>query len=115
MQAVHRAVQAVKANKSTRVLPVFCFDPRQAQRNVLGRPPHARLLGSPKLGAHRARFQMESANALKAALQGIGSDLAIYYDTPETVLPGAGSGGSSALCQQHAQPLAVSTSSSQGC
>ena len=71
------------------VVPIFCFDDRfMSARNVLDRRPHGRMVGDPKMGAPRAQFQLESVNALRNALQGIGSDLLVFYDRPENVIPG---------------------------
>eukprot|EP00892_Ulva_mutabilis_P004025 jgi/Ulvmu1/1995/UM012_0157.1 len=71
------------------VVPIFCFDDRfMSAQNVLDRRPHARKLGDTKMGTHRAQFQLESVNALREALQNIGSDLLVFYDRPENVIPG---------------------------
>lgn len=87
---VAEAVKAVKDKKCESVVPVFCFDPRFTEvANVIDRHPHKRFTGEPKIGKHRAQFLLESVTALKTALQAIGSDLYVYYDRPEVVLPGA--------------------------
>lgn len=81
---------AVKAAKQGHeVVPLFCFDDRFMKiDNVIDQRPGARKTGEPKMGKFRAQFLLESVNALKQALQGIGSDLFIYYDRPERVVPG---------------------------
>ena len=82
---------AVKsATQGHQVVPIFCFDDRFMKiDNVLDQRQGARITGEPKMGKFRAKFLMESVNALKQALQGIDSDLFIYYDRPERVVPGA--------------------------
>lgn len=86
---VAAAVKAVKDKQCESVVPVYCFDPRMlSDLNVIDRHAHKRFTGHAKIGTHRAQFLMESVNALKAALQAIGSDLFIYYGRPEAVLPG---------------------------
>jgi deoxyribodipyrimidine photo-lyase len=55
------------------------------------RPPAAAQVsryGPPKLGAHRAKFLMESVADLKAGLQGLGSDLLVAVGQPEQVIAG---------------------------
>lgn len=83
------------------VVPVFCFDDRfMSAQNVLDRRPHARMLGDTKMGAFRAHFQLESVNVLQKALQKIGSDLLVFYDRPENVIPGE----CNHSCSQHVAP-----------
>lgn len=83
--------EAVKnAKNKHEIVPIFCFDDRaMAARNVIDRRPGHRQEGEPKMGPHRAKFAMEAVNDLQRSLQGIGSDLFIYYDHPERVIPGA--------------------------
>lgn len=82
-------------------MPVFCFDDRfMSAQNVLDRRPHARMLGDTKMGAFRAHFQLESVNVLQKALQKIGSDLLVFYDRPENVIPGE----CNHSCSQHVAP-----------
>jgi deoxyribodipyrimidine photo-lyase len=59
---------------SIQVLPFFCFDPRQFC---------ATSWGSPKTGAFRAQFLLESVLDLKAQLRAVGSDLLICVGRPE--------------------------------
>jgi deoxyribodipyrimidine photo-lyase len=57
-----------------RVVPVYCFDPRNFRKNSIGLP---------KTGAFRAKFLLESVADLKASLQDKGSDLVVRYGSPE--------------------------------
>ena len=87
--AVHEAASRVASGKATEVLPVFCFDPRFFSASVWG---------TPKTGAYRAQFLLESVADLKASLRRRGSDLLVCVGRPEEVLPAlaapeAGAGG----------------------
>jgi deoxyribodipyrimidine photo-lyase len=83
--------EAMKVAKTgEEIVPVFCFDDRfTSARNVLDQRPHAKMLGDPKMGRYRAKFIMECVNDLRRSLCKMGSDLLVYYDRPENVLPGA--------------------------
>jgi deoxyribodipyrimidine photolyase len=84
---VAEAINAAK--KGEQVVPVYFFDPRfTSSRNVLDQRHHARLVGDPKMSGYRAKFLMECVNDLRASLRSLGSDLLVFYDKPETVLPG---------------------------
>ena len=72
-EALYRA-----AAKTARVIPVYCFDPRQ-----FGKTP----LGFPKTGPFRAQFLLESVAALRASLRSIGADLVVRVGKPEEILP----------------------------
>ena len=65
------------AKEATWVYPVYCFDPRQFQKDKLG---------FPKTSQFRAKFLIESVLALKDKLKAIGSDLIIIIGHPETVI-----------------------------
>ena len=62
------------------MVPVFCFDPRLSGTTTLG---------NPKTGSFKSKFLLESVDALRAALQGIGSNLLTTYSGPEHTLAGA--------------------------
>lgn len=62
------------------LLPVYIFDPRRWQ----GKFEHS---GLPKMGAHRAKFILESLADLKKNLRKRGSDLLLRFGKPEEVLP----------------------------
>jgi deoxyribodipyrimidine photo-lyase len=68
--------QALKSR--ARVVPVYCFDPRQ-----FGQTP----FGFAKTGAYRAQFLLESVADLRAALRSLGSDLILRRGKPEVVIP----------------------------
>lgn len=62
------------------VLPVYVIDPREWQANLP-------LSGQPKIGAHRAKFILESLVDLKKNLRKRGGDLLVRIGQPEDVLP----------------------------
>jgi deoxyribodipyrimidine photo-lyase len=62
------------------VVPVFCYDPR-----LFG----TTRWGNPKTGPFRARFLLESVQALQEALTGLGSDLLTTNSNAEQTLAGA--------------------------
>ncbi len=64
--------------KSHHVYLVYCFDPRDYAETAIGLP---------KTGPYRAKFLLESLQALKDNLQAIGSDLIIRQGIPEHVIP----------------------------
>ena len=65
------------ADPGVEVLPVYCFDPRCFERSAWG---------SPKTGAHRARFLRECVADLQSNLRLIGSDLLVVVGKPEEVI-----------------------------
>lgn len=78
------------AKKGEQIVPVYCFDPRfTSAHNVLDQKPHTRLVGDPKMSGFRAKFLMECVNDLRRSLRSLGSDLLVFYDKPENVIPGA--------------------------
>src|SRR6185312_403617 len=66
------------ARKADKVLPVYCFDPYYFT---------TKLDGSPKTGALRARFLLESVADLRKNLQALGGELIIRIGNPAEVLP----------------------------
>lgn len=68
--------EAVKTGK--RVIPCYCFDPRQFGRTTFG---------FPKTGAFRAQFLLESLADLRQSLQALGSDLVVRLGQPEVMIP----------------------------
>ncbi len=62
----------------TRIIPLYCFDPRHF---ALSR------FGFPKTGAFRGQFLLESLQDLANSLQEVGSDLIIRQGKPEDVIP----------------------------
>ena len=65
---------AKNSDAATEVLPCFIFDPRQFETT---------RRGSPKTGAYRSKFLLESVNDLRESLRSIGSDLLVGYGKPE--------------------------------
>ncbi|MFH7245666.1 MAG: DASH family cryptochrome [Spirulina sp.] len=61
-----------------RVIPCYCFDPRQFGQTAFG---------FPKTGAFRAQFLLESVADLRQSLQSLGSDLVVRMGRPEVVIP----------------------------
>lgn len=74
--ADHAPLRAAAA--SGPVLAVYCVDMRAFGRGVGDQP---------RLGAHRARFLIESIGALRKQLRGLGGDLVVRVGPPEQVLP----------------------------
>ena len=72
----HPALQAALACE--RVLPLFIFDPRLLQPSAFG---------TRRLGAHRARFLLESLTALDGALRQRGSHLLVLPGVAEQLIP----------------------------
>jgi len=64
--------------KGSRVLPVYCFDPR-----YFSKTPYGTL----KTGFLRAQFLLESVADLKASLQRKGGGLLVLHGKPEELLP----------------------------
>jgi hypothetical protein len=74
---IKRAELIAAADPNVEVLPVYCFDPRCFERSAWG---------SPKTGAHRARFLRECVADLQSNLRLIGSDLLVVVGKPEEVI-----------------------------
>lgn len=72
----HPALSCALERAAT-VVPVFCFDPRH-----FGRTPH----GFDKTGKYRARFLIESVQALRDGFRARGSDLIVRLGRPEDVV-----------------------------
>jgi len=66
------------AQTRQRIIPLYCFDPRQFGQTAFG---------FAKTGAYRARFLLESVADLRRSLQALGSDLVIRVGHPETIIP----------------------------
>jgi len=66
------------ARKSDKVVPVYCFDPRQFEITSFQ---------TQKTGAIRARFLIECVADLQQSLQTLGADLIIRTGKPEDILP----------------------------
>src|ERR1700749_2594015 len=64
--------------KADKVLPVYCFDPYYFQTSANG---------TPKTGALRARFLLESVADLRKNLQSLGAELIVRTGNPAEVLP----------------------------
>lgn len=64
--------------RSQRIVPVYCFDPRHFTRTKYG---------TQKTGVLRAAFLLENVAALRQSLQQLGGDLIVEYGHPEEVLP----------------------------
>lgn len=72
------------------IVPVYFYDPAAVgARNVLDRRAGARMLGLPKCGPFRAHFLQQAVRDLQQRLRALGSDLFVYCESPESVLPGA--------------------------
>jgi deoxyribodipyrimidine photo-lyase len=66
------------SQKTSDILPIYCFDPRQFAPTALG---------FPKTNSFRAQFIVESVANLRANLQKIGSNLLIRVGKPEEIIP----------------------------
>jgi deoxyribodipyrimidine photo-lyase len=64
--------------KADKVLPVYCFDPFYFTTTSIG---------TPKTGALRAKFLLESVANLRNNLQGLGGDLLIRIGNPAEIIP----------------------------
>eukprot|EP01026_Neomeris_dumetosa_P030046 TRINITY_DN2414_c0_g1_i14.p1 TRINITY_DN2414_c0_g1~~TRINITY_DN2414_c0_g1_i14.p1 ORF type:complete len:735 (-),score=48.41 TRINITY_DN2414_c0_g1_i14:262-2295(-) len=82
---IHEAVKAVKEGKTQEVLPLYCFDPRFFDINIIDRKTS--MKGTPKMGPYRTQFLLESVLDLKQNLRKIGSDLLIQIGKPELIIP----------------------------
>ncbi len=76
---VHDHEPLIKAVKSgAKVVPVYCFEPRQFETTPYG---------FPKTGAIRAQFLLESVADLRENLRSLGSDLIIRRGNAEEMIP----------------------------
>ncbi len=66
------------SEKSSFIIPVYCFDPRYFDRNQFG---------TLNTGVLRAAFVIEAVTALKEKLKSHGSDLLTYIGKPEDIIP----------------------------
>ena len=64
--------------RSHRIVPVYCFDPRHFARTKYG---------TRKTGVFRATFLLENVLALRQSLQQLGGNLIVAYGYPEELLP----------------------------
>ena len=81
--ALQRAVEGAKKdnnNKSSGIVPIFCFDPR-----VFGDEARSEF-GSLKCGPKRARFILESVADLRLQLERRGSGLVVAHGQTEDVM-----------------------------
>jgi len=74
---LHDNEALVKACQAEKVLPLFCFDPRQFSTTSFG---------FNKTGPHRTRFILEALQELRSGLQELGSDLVIHMGKPEKII-----------------------------
>ncbi|KAB1198857.1 MULTISPECIES: DASH family cryptochrome [Haloferax] len=81
---LHDNAALVSACEAAHVVPVYCFDPREYGRRAFGGPDSFEFL---KTGPHRARFRLESVEALRSSLRHRGSDLVVRVGRPESVIP----------------------------
>ncbi len=72
-EALSKAIEG-----ADQLIPLFCLDPVWFADTEYG---------FPKCGAHRAKFMLESVQALREELQARGSDLVIRVGPPEKVIP----------------------------
>lgn len=63
---------------STKVIGIYCFDPKQFQVN---------RFGFKKTEKYRAKFLIETIHDLKQQLLNHNIDLLVYYDCPENIIP----------------------------
>lgn len=66
------------SERSSFIIPVYCFDPRYFERN---------LYGTLNTGVLRAALIIEAVTALKEKLRSHGSDLLTYIGKPEEIIP----------------------------
>lgn len=64
--------------RSQRIVPVYCFDPRYFALTKYG---------TKKTGVLRAAFLLENVHELREALRQLGGDLIVVYGYPEMLLP----------------------------
>ena len=73
------AMQRQCADKE--IVPVYCFDPRYFELSQ-----SKTKYGTRKTGVIRARFQLETVEALRTSLEAIGSQLIVALEKPEDYL-----------------------------
>eukprot|EP01025_Chloroclados_australasicus_P029737 TRINITY_DN2970_c0_g1_i1.p1 TRINITY_DN2970_c0_g1~~TRINITY_DN2970_c0_g1_i1.p1 ORF type:complete len:601 (-),score=68.60 TRINITY_DN2970_c0_g1_i1:171-1973(-) len=98
---VNQAAKALKEGTASEVLPLYCFDPRYFDNNIIDRKTGKK--GEPKTGPYRAQFLLESVLDLKQNLRKVGSDLLIQIGKPELIIPQYlkdGTGQTMVLCQE---------------
>jgi len=81
---VHDNPTLAAAAEADRLLPVYCFDPREFGPRPYGGPDSFEY---EKTGPHRARFLRESVTDLRGALRDRDSELVVRHDRPEEVIP----------------------------
>jgi deoxyribodipyrimidine photo-lyase len=81
---VHDNPTLVSAAAADRLLPVYCFNPREFGPRPYGGPDSFEYQ---KTGPHRAEFLRESVPDLRESLRDRGSELVVRRDRPEEVLP----------------------------
>ena len=87
------AARRLAAKKCSEIVPVYCLDPRH-----FGTTRYSAM----KTGPFRAQFLLESVSDLKRQLQSVGSDLLLFHDEPERVLPRLmAAGASTEVLAQH--------------
>lgn len=69
-------------SKSKEIVPVYCFDPRYYDMEK-----SQTEYGTRKTGVVRARFQLQSIEALRSNLESIGSGLLVAFEKPEDFIP----------------------------
>lgn len=86
-----------------RLLPVYCFDPREFGPRPYGGPDSFEY---EKTGPHRARFLRESVADLRENLRERGSELVVRHGRPEETLPDLAdaAGASAVYCQRLPAP-----------
>jgi deoxyribodipyrimidine photo-lyase len=68
---------AIKATNG-RIIPVYCFDPRQFQKT--------HFFGLPRASPHKTRFLLESVKDLRESFKKLGSDLTVRIGHPEDII-----------------------------
>ncbi|MEZ3115082.1 DASH family cryptochrome [Halobaculum sp. MBLA0147] len=81
---LHDAPALTAAAEADRLLPVYCFDPRQYGERPFGGRDSFRYH---KTGPHRVRFRREAVADLRARLRERDGDLVVRHGAPEAVLP----------------------------
>ena len=67
-------------NQSVEIVPVFCFDPAFYNETQPG-------VYTKKIGLTRTKFQIESVESLRQALQGVQSGLLVVFASAATFIP----------------------------
>jgi deoxyribodipyrimidine photo-lyase len=82
--AAETAAGTAENGDSGRLLPVYCFDPREFGSRPYGGPDSFEY---EKTGSHRARFLRESVADLREILRSRDSELVVRHGRPEKMLP----------------------------